>query len=82
MQLSKVIAEEIAGVYGVSLDDHRDVMEALDANCKQVAVDIKKRVKALREAKKAGGHAMQFDPDASPEEKAAQARAVCSDSFL
>ena len=30
----------------------------------------------LNESKKAGAVAMQFDPDASPEEKAAQAKAV------
>lgn len=32
----------------------------------------------LDESKKAGAVAMQFDPDASPEEKAAQAKAVRS----
>ncbi len=30
----------------------------------------------IEETKKAGGAAYQFDPDASPEEKAAQARSV------
>lgn len=32
--------------------------------------------KVVEEAKKAGGAALAFDPDASPEEKAAQARSV------
>ena len=32
------------------------------------------------ETKKAGGQAFQFDPNASPEEKAAQARAVSQSS--
>ncbi|KAK7553267.1 hypothetical protein IWX49DRAFT_306686 [Phyllosticta citricarpa] len=32
--------------------------------------------KVVKEAKKAGGAALAFDPDASPEEKAAQARSV------
>lgn len=33
--------------------------------------------KIVEESKKAGVEAFQFDPDASPEEKAAQARSVC-----
>ena len=32
----------------------------------------------IEETKKAGGAAFQFDPDATPEEKAAQARSVPS----
>ena len=38
----------------------------------------------LNEAKNAGGQAFVFNPDASPEEKAAQARTVCftRDSYL
>ena len=35
----------------------------------------------MDESKKAGAVAMQFDPDASPEEKAAQAKAVWSSAL-
>jgi hypothetical protein len=44
----------------------------------QVTADDAQRV-ILDESKKAGAVALQFDPDATPEQKAAQARAVgCS----
>lgn len=47
---------------------------ARDPNSKFSAEDAEKVI--LEESKKAGAPAFQFDPNASPEEKAAQARAV------
>lgn len=46
---------------------------AQDPNSKVTAEDAEKKI--LDEAKKAGSAAFEFDPDASPEEKRAQARA-------
>lgn len=46
-----------------------------DPNSNVTAQDAEQKM--VTEAKKAGVAALQFDPDASPEEKAAQARAVC-----
>lgn len=37
--------------------------------------------KVLHEARNAGSAAYKFDPDATPEEKAAQAKAVCRHTF-
>lgn len=51
------------------------VQAAQDPNSKITAHDAE-RVMA-DESKKAGIAAFQFDPDASPEDKAAQARSVC-----
>lgn len=47
---------------------------AQDPNSKVTADDAQQKIVA--ESKKAGVQAFTFDPDASPEEKAAQARAV------
>jgi hypothetical protein len=47
---------------------------AQDPNSNVTAEDAEKAM--IEETKKAGGAAFQFDPDATPEEKAAQARAV------
>lgn len=47
---------------------------AADPNSAVSAGDAEKAI--VNETKKAGGVAFQFDPDASPEEKAAQARSV------
>lgn len=49
---------------------------AADPNSSVTAQQAEKVI--LDESKKAGAVAMQFDPDASPEEKAAQAKAVRS----
>ena len=49
---------------------------AQDENSAVTSDDAQKVI--VNETKKAGGEAFQFDPDASPEEKAAQARAVTS----
>ena len=49
---------------------------AQDPNSKTSAQDAEDVIAA--ESKKAGIPALQFDPNASPEEKAAQARAVSS----
>jgi hypothetical protein len=48
---------------------------ARDPNSSVTAADAEKVI--LEESKKAGAVSLQFDPNASPEEKAAQARAVC-----
>ena len=50
------------------------VEAAQDPHSKTDANDARKTLMA--EAKKAGGAAYEFNPDASPEEKAAAARAV------
>ena len=47
---------------------------AADPNSTVSASDAEKAI--VNETKKAGGAAFQFNPDASPEEKAAQARSV------
>lgn len=47
---------------------------AQDHNSKVSAADAQERI--VHESKKAGAVALTFDPNASPEEKAAQARAV------
>lgn len=47
---------------------------AQDPNSSVSADDAEQAV--LREARKAGGAALAFNPDASPAEKAAQARSV------
>jgi hypothetical protein len=47
---------------------------ANDPNSSVTADDAQKKL--VEESKKAGVAAFQFDPNASPEEKAAQARAV------
>lgn len=50
------------------------VEAAHDPNSSVTAEDA--QAKIVNESKKAGVSAFMFDPDASPEEKAAQARAV------
>ena len=50
-----------------------------DPDSNVTAEDAEK--KFVAEAQKAGGQAFMFDPNASPEEKAAQARAVSALSF-
>jgi hypothetical protein len=47
---------------------------AQDPNSSVTSVDAQKKI--VEESKKAGVAAFTFDPNASPEEKAAQARAV------
>ena len=47
---------------------------ARDGDSPVTAEDAERKI--VLETQKAGGHAFQFDPNASPEEKAAQARAV------
>lgn len=47
---------------------------AQDPNSSVTADDASRTI--VEESKKAGAAALRFDPDASPEEKAAQARAV------
>lgn len=47
---------------------------AADPNSKFTAQDAERVI--VDESKKAGAAAFQFDPNATPEEKAAQARAV------
>lgn len=47
---------------------------ARDSNSNVTAEDAERKM--LEETRKAGAQAYQFDPDASPEEKAAQARLV------
>lgn len=47
---------------------------AQDPNSSVTAQDAERVM--LEESKKAGSAALQFDPNASPEEKAAQARSV------
>ena len=57
------------------------VEAAQDPNSSVTADDAQQKI--VTESKKAGVAAFTFDPDASPEEKAAQARAVsalCTDS--
>ena len=54
------------------------VEAAQDPNSPVTAEDAQRVL--LDESKKAGAAALQFDPNASPEEKAAQAKAVRSDS--
>lgn len=49
---------------------------AQDPNSKITAADAQERI--VHESKKAGAVALTFDPNASPEEKAAQARAASS----
>lgn len=46
-----------------------------DPNSSVTAADAERVI--MDESKKAGAVALEFDPDASPEEKAAQARSVC-----
>ena len=50
------------------------VEAARDPNSNVTIQDAERTL--MEEAKKAGGAALHFDPDASPEEKAAQARSV------
>ena len=50
------------------------VEAARDPNSAVTAADAQKKI--VEESKKAGVPAFDFNPDASPEEKAAQARAV------
>jgi hypothetical protein len=52
---------------------------AQDPNSGVSAADAEKKI--VDESKKAGAIALTFDPNASPEEKAAQARAVCNTIF-
>jgi hypothetical protein len=52
------------------------VEAAQDPNSSVTAADAEKKI--VDESKKAGVAAFEFNPDASPEEKAAQARAVSS----
>ena len=52
------------------------VEAAQDPNTSVTAADAEKKI--VDESKKAGVAAFEFNPDASPEEKAAQARAVSS----
>lgn len=47
---------------------------AQDPNSSVTAADARQEI--VKESKKAGVSAFEFNPDASPEEKAAQARAV------
>ena len=56
------------------------VEAAQDPNSSVTADDAQRVL--LNESKKAGATVLQFDPNASPEEKAAQAKAVRSDSIL
>ena len=51
------------------------VEAAADPNSSISAHDAEKKIE--EESKRAGAYSATFDPDASPEEKAAQARAVC-----
>ncbi len=51
------------------------IAAARDPNSKVTGEDAERTIVA--ETKKAGGAAFLFDPNASPEEKAAQARSVC-----
>jgi hypothetical protein len=53
---------------------------ARDPNSKVTADDAQRVI--LDESKKAGAVALQFDPDATPEQKAAQARAVCCSTYI
>lgn len=50
------------------------VQDAQNPNTQTTSEDAEQTL--INDTKKAGGAAFQFDPDASPEEKAAQARAV------
>lgn len=50
------------------------VEAAQDPNSSVTAADVERKI--VTEGQKAGVPAFHFDPDASPEEKAAQARAV------
>jgi hypothetical protein len=52
------------------------VEAAQDPNSNTTAEDAERVL--IDESKKAGATALQFDPDATPEEKAAQAKSVCS----
>lgn len=52
------------------------VEAAQDPNSSVTAEDAQKTL--INESKKAGGAAYEFDPNASPEEKAAQIRSVSS----
>ena len=52
------------------------VEAARDPNTSVTAEDAERVL--LDESRRAGAHALQFDPDATPEEKVAQARAVSS----
>ncbi|KAI9844655.1 MAG: hypothetical protein M1838_002093, partial [Thelocarpon superellum] len=52
---------------------------ARDSASPVTAEDAEKKM--VEETKRAGAHAFQFDPDASPEEKAAQARARVPEGF-
>ena len=58
---------------------HGVLEAARDPDTKISAEDAEKAV--LKEAQKAGGAAFMFDPNASAEEKAAQARSVCFKSY-
>lgn len=53
---------------------------ARDPDTNVTAKDAEKVI--MDESKKAGAPAFEFDPNASPEEKAAQAKAVSLDSYL
>jgi len=53
---------------------------ANDPNSSVTAKDAENKL--VEESKKAGVAAFQFDPDATPEEKAAQARAVRIDTTI
>ena len=63
-----------AGVSVPELKQERAFEAARDPNRNVTAADA--QAKAELESKKAGVEAFSFNPDASPEEKAAQARAV------
>ena len=50
------------------------IADAQNPQTSTSAADVEQQM--VDDTKKAGGAAFQFDPDATPEEKAAQARAV------
>lgn len=53
---------------------------AADPNSSVTADDAQRKM--VEESKKAGVTAFTFDPDASPEEKKRQTKAVCASCFL
>jgi hypothetical protein len=55
------------------------VEAAQNANSTVTSQDAQNKV--VEEAKKAGAAAFQFDPDATPEQKAAQARSVSENTL-
>lgn len=56
------------------------VEAAQDPNSNVTAEDAERKI--VEETRKAGAEAYQFDPNASPEEKAAQARSVRPDRIF